>query len=89
MNPRDLATDIAPAAMKGAAGAVSAWKAKFRGAGDPVQPPVEPARDELREIMALRIEAKLEPLKRSGRLIVNFKTPAEGQAALAAVLAVA
>lgn len=67
------------------------WLSQFRpGVIEPEAPvePEPPARDDLRESIALRTEAKLEPLKRSGRLIVNFKTPAQGEAALAAVLAV-
>lgn len=41
--------------------------------------------DALRAALPSRTEAKLEPLKTKGRLIVDFKTPAEGVAALAAV----
>lgn len=67
----------------------AAWRAKFRAPAveNPVEPEA-PSRDGLREILAQRVDAKLEPLKTKGRLIVNFKTPAQGEAALAAVLAV-
>lgn len=43
--------------------------------------------DELSAIFAEHTVAKVEPLKTKGRVIVDFKTPAEGQAALSAVLA--
>lgn len=66
-----------------------AWLTKYRpGRAAPERGPVEPARDELREIIAARTGAKLEPLKTKGRLIIDFKTPAQGQAALAAVSAI-
>lgn len=45
------------------------------------------ASDALCEIIAGRTVAKLELLKTKGRLILDFKKPAEAQAALAAVLA--
>lgn len=65
-------------------------KRALAGEGEPdlPPPPALPARDVLREIIAKRTVAKLEPLKTKGRIIVDFKTPAEGQAALAAVLAI-
>ncbi|MDP1599029.1 right-handed parallel beta-helix repeat-containing protein [Phenylobacterium sp.] len=79
---------IPPATQAEVDAAATKWEAKFRP--PPGAPPEIPAptRDELREILGGRTEAKLEPLKRSGRLIVNFATPAQGVAALAAVLAV-
>ncbi len=55
--------------------------------GDP-EPEAPPAGDDLREIIAKRTVAKVEPLKTKGRIIIDFRTPAEGQAALAAVLAI-
>lgn len=69
----------------GSIGAASAARQLIFGETLPVV--VEPLtpRDELREILAARTNAKLEPLKKSGRLIVNFSTPAQGEAALAAV----
>ena len=45
-------------------------------------------RDELRERLAMRTGVKLEPLKTKGRIILDFKKPAEAEAALAAVLAI-
>lgn len=53
-----------------------------------VEPPPPPKPDELRLALAARVDAKIEPLKTKGRLIVNFRTPAQADAALAAVLAI-
>lgn len=64
--------------------AIDAWMARFRPT-----PVVEaPAPDTLRAAMAVHTDAKVEPLKRSGRLTVNFKNPAEATTALAALRAV-
>lgn len=67
-------------------GAVAAAKAVIAKPGPVVTAPTQ---DDLRKLLANRTSAKLEPLKKSGRLVVNFATPAQGEAALAAVLAIA
>jgi hypothetical protein len=65
--------------------ALAAWKGKHRQAPPP-EPPA-PIGDELRAALAPRVDAKLEPLKTKGRLIINFKTAAQAKTALEAVLA--
>jgi hypothetical protein len=66
-----------------------AWAGEFRATpGQPDNPPEPPPRDELREILARRTVVKREPLKTKGRVSIDFKTPAESDAFLAAVLAV-
>jgi hypothetical protein len=69
--------------------AIAAWRAKFRPEGEEPAPEQPAERDELREILSKFTVAKNEPLKTKGRLILDFKTPAEGAAALAAVQALA
>jgi Right handed beta helix region len=61
----------------------SAWAARF---ALPVTEYPAPVGDRLREVFSRYTVAKIEPLKTKGRVIVDFKTPVEGQAALAAVL---
>lgn len=65
----------------------AAWKAKFSSGPAPKEPVEPPAKDTLREVFGAFTVAKIEPLKTKGRVIVDFKTPAEGAAALAAVQA--
>lgn len=72
------------------AGAVTAaWRARFRAPPAPTPEPIPepPKPDALRAAMAVNTGAKVEPLKTKGRLIVEFKTPAQAAAALAAVKA--
>lgn len=70
--------------------AVATWRAKFRAqVVEPDESTIEqPARDVLRDLIAKRTVVKQEPLKTKGRVSLDFKTPAEADAFLAAVLAV-
>lgn len=71
------------------AAAKAAWAAAHRGGTfepAPMEPP--PVRDELRDLIARRTVVKQEPLKTKGRVSIDFKTPAESDAFVAAVLAV-
>lgn len=81
-------TIIPAASADEAARAVSAWNAKFRAPAQPAEPaPEPPARDELRDLIAARTVVKQEPLKTKGRVTLDWKTPAEADAFLAAVQA--
>ena len=82
----NVARPIAIASASDLAAMRGAWAARFEApvAAEPEAPP----RDELRERLAMRTGVKLEPLKTKGRIILDFKKPAEAEAALAAVLAI-
>ena len=87
--PAVMPADVPDLTLDEEAALAAAWRAKFRLAAVVPNVPAYPtARDDLRDILAVRVDAKLEPLKTKGRLIVNFRTPAQGEAALAAVVAV-
>lgn len=65
----------------------AAWLAKYRPA--PPAKPAEPApvRDELRDLIRQSTVVKQEALKTKGRISFDWKTPAEADAFLSAVLA--
>lgn len=70
------------------AAAKAAWAAAHgRVEPAPMEPP--PVRDELRDLIARRTVVKQEPLKTKGRVSLDWKTPAEADAFLAAVGAIA
>jgi hypothetical protein len=82
----NVARPIAIAAASDLAAMRATWAARFEAPA--VAEPEAPPRDELRERLGIRTGAKLEPLKTKGRIILDFRRPAEAEAALAAVLAI-
>lgn len=80
----DAKVETTPAMIEAAR---QGWLAQNRAspaAQEPVQP-TPPASDLLRTAMLARTSAKIEPLKTKGRLVIEFKMPAQAQAALAAL----